>query len=76
MLSYKLFEQGMGAQEQYVFWLHTAIAMTPYTDFEQLSDLLPWILKLSGFGQYTEALETAIQEVGLSSFQEQRSWEY
>lgn len=51
---------GMTLEEARVFWFAVDAAMVPGTDYAQLSELLPWVLKNVGMAQYMTALEQAI----------------
>lgn len=73
VVSYKLDQAGMPAADQVYFWMNVALAMTAYTDYEQLAQLLPWCMEQSGYAQYNEALKTAISEGGYASLQEPSS---
>lgn len=63
-LSYQLHQAGMSEWEQCYFWMNAVLAMTPYTDFEQLEMLLPWCMNLSGFPEYADDLVRAMREAG------------
>lgn len=64
IVSYKLDQAGMSPSDQVYFWMNVALAMTPHTDFNQLAQLLPWCMEQSDYPQYTDALNTAIDEAG------------
>ncbi len=51
---------GMTLEEARVFWFAVDAAMVPGTDYAQLSELLPWVLKNAGMARYMTALEQAI----------------
>ncbi len=60
-LAWRLCEKGgMTLEEARVFWFAVDAAMVPGTDYAQLSELLPWVLKNVGMAQYMTALEQAI----------------
>ncbi|MBR6889896.1 MAG: M4 family metallopeptidase [Clostridia bacterium] len=51
---------GMTLEEARAFWFAVDCSMTPDTDYAQLSELLPWVLKNLGMERYTAALEAAM----------------
>ena len=55
-------EGGMTLDEARIFWFMTDCAMVPQTDYAQLAELLPWVLKAAGMEQYQEILDKAIKE--------------
>ncbi|MBR0366844.1 MAG: M4 family metallopeptidase, partial [Clostridia bacterium] len=60
-LAWRLCEKGgMTLEEARVFWFAVDAAMVPGTDYAQLSELLPWVLKNVGMARYMAALEQAI----------------
>ena len=67
VISYKLSEAGMDADDQCYFWMNVAIALTPRTDFAQLAEILPWCTKSAGFPQYEDAVRKALEETGYSN---------
>ena len=67
VISYKLGEAGMSADDQCYFWMNVAIALTPRTDFAQLAEILPWCTKSAGFPQYEDAVRKALEEAGYSN---------
>ena len=65
-LAYLLFEEGgMTLEEARAFWFAVDCAMVPGTDYAQLRELLPWVLRLTGLTKYQEALEKAINDTRL-----------
>lgn len=56
---------GMTLEEARAFWFAVDCAMVPGTDYPQLSEMLPWVLEISGLGQYRSALETALDATRL-----------
>ena len=65
-LAYLLFEEGgMTLEEARAFWFAVDCAMVPGTDYAQLRELLPWVLRLTGLSKYHEALEKAIGDTRL-----------
>ena len=54
-------EGGMTFDEARTFWFMTDCMMVPGTDYEQLAEILPWVLKTAGMEQYDETLEKAIR---------------
>lgn len=67
VISYKLSEAGMDADDQCYFWMNVALALTPRTDFAQLAEILPWCTKSSGYPQYEDAVRKALEETGYSN---------
>ena len=51
---------GMTLEEARAYWFAVDCAMVPGTDYPQLADLMPWVLKNLGMGQYETALEAAM----------------
>lgn len=66
IVSYKLDEAGMAPEDQFYFWMNVALAMTPRTDFAQMSRLLPWCMETAGYPQYVDAVNSAIQGAELT----------
>ncbi len=67
-LAYRLCaEGGMTLEEARAFWFAVDCAMVPGTDYVQLSELMPWVLKLLGMEKYTDALNAAIEATKLNS---------
>ncbi|MCR4907463.1 MAG: M4 family metallopeptidase [Lachnospiraceae bacterium] len=64
-ISYRLNDAGMEPEEEFYFWMNVARAMTPRTDFEQMSELLPWVMKIFGQKDYIKTLDEAIDETGI-----------
>jgi len=66
MIAYRLCEKGgMTMEEARAFWFAADCSMVPGTDYVQLSDLLPWVLKNQGMEQYGTALEAALDATRL-----------
>ena len=64
IISYKLDQAGMSVEDQAYFWMNVALALVPTTDYAQMAELLPWVLEQSGYSQYADALNAAIDEAG------------
>ncbi|MCR5303874.1 MAG: M4 family metallopeptidase [Lachnospiraceae bacterium] len=64
-ISYKLDQAGMATEDQFYYWLNVADAMTPRTDYPQLMQILPWIMKNLGYDKYLDALNKAIDDTKL-----------
>ena len=60
-------EGGMTLEDARAFWFAVDCAMVPGTDHAQLSELMPWVMKLLGMDNYLEALDAAIDAVKLRS---------
>ena len=58
---------GMTLEEARAFWFAVDGAMVPGTDYAQLSELMPWVLKNQGLDKYMTALEAAIDATRLRS---------
>ena len=67
LISYKLIsEGGMSLDEARIFWFMADCAMVPQTDYEQIAELLPWVLKAAGMEQYEDTLQAAIEETRMA----------
>ena len=65
-ISYLLMtEGGMSYDEARTFWFMVDAAMVPGTDYPQLAEILPWVLKNAGMEQYAETLDKAISQTRL-----------
>lgn len=63
-VAYRLVNDGgMSLEEARSFWFAVDCAMVPGTDYSQLAELLPWVLKNQGLDQYETALTRAIDAV-------------
>ena len=62
---YLISEGGMTLDEARIFWFMTDCVMVPKTDYAQLSELLPWVLKTAGMDQYADTLSRAIEATRL-----------
>ena len=58
-------EGGMSLEEARIYWFAVDCAMVPGSDYAQLRDLLPWVLKITGLEKYEDALEKAMNETRL-----------
>lgn len=56
----------MSPADQCYFWMNVDLSITPRTDFTQIAQILPWSLKQTGFEQYMDALNKAIEETGIA----------
>ncbi len=65
LISYRLDQAGMPVEEQFYYWMNVSFAMTPKTDYAQLSLIMPWIMDTFGYSEYKQALEDAIEETGI-----------
>ena len=66
LVGWRLREAGMPAEEQLYFWLNVSMAMTPRSDFSQLTRLMPWCMDRLGYEEYKEALLKAVDETGMA----------
>jgi hypothetical protein len=53
-------KEGMTLEEARAYWFAVDCTMVPGTDYPQLADLLPWVLKNLGLERYADALTAAI----------------
>lgn len=60
ILSYMLGTEGMEPEDEFYYWMNVAMAMTPRTDYEQLAEILPWVMKNFGFEKYLDILQASI----------------
>lgn len=67
-IGYRLCEKGgMTLEEARAFWFAVDCSMVPGTDYPQLSELLPWVLKITGMEKYETALEAALDATRIRS---------
>lgn len=67
-VAYKLCaEGGMSLEDARAFWFAVDCAMVPGTDYAQLSELMPVILRAQGLDDYLNALEAAMDATRLRS---------
>ncbi|MCR5023730.1 MAG: M4 family metallopeptidase [Lachnospiraceae bacterium] len=66
-ISYKLNAAGMKEEDEFYFWANVARAITPRTDYIQMAEILPWVMKTFGQDEYLGTLEDAIEETGIAS---------
>ncbi|MBQ8161223.1 MAG: M4 family metallopeptidase [Clostridia bacterium] len=65
-LAWCLYEKGgMTLEEGRSFWFTVDCAMTPGTDYAQLSEILPWALRAAGMTQYERELQRAMDATRL-----------
>lgn len=65
-IAYRLItEGGMTLEEARDFWFAVDCAMVPGTDYRQLADLLPWMLKIQNMDRYETIMQHAIDAVRL-----------
>ena len=67
LISYRLHQAGMPAEDQMVFWINLAATITPRTDYPEIAKILPWCLEKVGYEKYLPALNKAIEESGIAS---------
>ena len=58
---------GMTPDEARTFWFMVDCAMVPQTDCQQLTELLPLILRLAGMDRYSKTLSEALEDTRLGS---------
>ena len=56
---------GMSLEDARVFWFTADCAMVPGSNYPQLRELLPWVMKICGLDTFREALSSAIAETRL-----------
>ena len=66
LIAYRLNEAGMDQNDQLYFWRNVALALTPRTDYEMMSLVLPWTLSIVGKDEYMDVLTAAIEETGIA----------
>ena len=67
-VAYRLIEKGgMSLEDARAFWFAVDCTMVPGTDYPQLRELLPWVLKSQGMDQYQTALQQALDAVRLGN---------
>ena len=66
-VSCRLAEAGMPAEDEFYYWMNVSYAMTPRTDYPQLSLILPWVMKNLGYDKYLDALDKAIKETRMET---------
>ena len=60
-LAWQLCEKGgMSPEEARAYWFAVDCTMVPGTDYAQLADLMPWVLKNLGMERYDDALTAAV----------------
>lgn len=60
-IAWRLCENGgMTLEEARAFWFAVDCAMVPGTDYQRMSELLPWVLKTQGLERCAGALEEAV----------------
>ena len=55
-------EGGMSLEEARAYWFAADCAMVPGSDYAQLRDMLPWVMKITGLEKYEDALAKAMEE--------------
>ncbi len=65
-ISYELDKAGMEPEDQFYYWLNVIMAVTPRTDFYQMTELLPWCMKVSGYPEYVDVVTNAVKNSGMS----------
>ena len=58
-------KEGMTLEEARAYWFAVDCAMVPGTDYAQISELLPWVLKILGMEKYADGLEAALDATRL-----------
>ena len=58
-------EGGMTLEDARSYWFAVDCAMVPGSDYSQLKQLLPWVMKITGLGIYQEALAKAMETTRL-----------
>ena len=58
-------EGGMSLEDARSYWFAADCAMVPGSDYSQLRNLLPWVMKITGLGSFLGALESAMDATRL-----------
>ena len=66
-VSAKIGEAGMDPADEFYYWMNVAIAMTPRTDYPQMTLLLPFMMEYLGYPQYVSAIEEAIKDTRMDT---------
>lgn len=65
-IAYQLAQAGMPLEDQIYYWFNVDLSLTPTTDYPLLAEILPWCLDLTGYSEYKEAMEKAIEYADLT----------
>lgn len=65
MISYKLDQAGMTPEEQLYYWMNVDFAQTSRISYPILSEVLPFVMEITGYSKYEDALKQAIRDVKL-----------
>lgn len=69
IIAYRLVtDGGMSLEEARAFWFAVDCAMVPGTDYVQLRELMPFMLKILGMEKYQTTLERAMDAVRLGNY--------
>jgi len=66
LISYDLDQAGMEPEDQVYFWMNVMLAITPRTDFNLISELLPWCMEVSGYSDFVDVVKDSIEETGIA----------
>ncbi len=66
-IAWLLNANGMPLEDQFYYWLNVALALTPRTDYDQITQLLPWCMVTAEQTDYLDPLWDAIEAVGIGS---------
>ena len=58
---------GMTLEQARAYWFAVDCSMVPGTDYAQLSELLPWVMRNQGMEEYLPTLEAALEAVRLDT---------
>ncbi len=66
-LAFLLCEEGMTLEKARAFWFAVDCAIVPSTDFRQLRELLPWMLRITGLEAHRDAMAKALDATRLGA---------
>ncbi len=66
LIAYKLSLYGLTTDQQIGVWFHTLELMTPRGDYDDLYAALVFALRIKGYGEYEDALNTIFEEIRLN----------
>ena len=66
LISWRLHEKGMPAEDELYYWLQVIMAIVPGMDYPMLAKLLPWSMKQAGYDEWLPVLEAAIEETRIA----------
>jgi len=64
-IAWMLCDGGMTLEDARAYWFAADCAMVPGTDYAQLRDLLPWVMKITGLEKHMDTLTAALEATRL-----------